>query len=136
MSEIHHGNPLSMYAVTDGATVTPGELVAINAAGTVVPASDTAGLTVVGIAERVEYDAVEVCCGIIGIPNDGIAPVTRAMRTATVYVKDANTVAADATNKIPAGICVDVYEGTVYVDTTPAAIAAAKNAAAIAAAKE
>ena len=128
MSEIHHGNPLSMYAVTDGATVTPGELVAINAAGTVVPASDTAGLTVVGIAERVEYDAVEVCCGIIGIPNDGIAPVTRAMRTATVYVKDANTVAADATNKIPAGICVDVYEGTVYVDTTPAAIAAAKNA--------
>ena len=135
MSEIRIGNPLTPYAIADGATINPGELVAINAAGTAVPASDTAGLTVVGIAERVEYDAVEVCCGIIGIPNDGIAPVTRAMRTATVYVKDANTVAADATNKIPAGICVDVYEGTVYVDTTPAAIAAAKNAAAIAAAK-
>lgn len=135
MSEIHHGNPLSMYAVADGATVTPGELVAINAAGTVVPASDTAGLTVVGIADRVEDGMVEVRCGIIGIANDGTAPVTRAMRAAAVYIKDANTVAADATNKIPAGICVDVYEGTVYVDTTPAAIAAAKNAAAIAAAK-
>ena len=72
MSEIHHGNPLSMYAVADGATVTPGELVAINAAGTVVPASDTAGLTVVGIADRVEDGMVEVRCGIIGITNDGL----------------------------------------------------------------
>lgn len=135
MSEIRIGNPLTPYTIADGATINPGELVAINAAGTVVPASDTAGLTVVGIAERVEDGMVEVRCGIIGITNDGTAPVTRAMRAAAVYIKDANTVAADATNKIPAGICVDVYEGTVYVDTTPAAIAAAKNAAAIAAAK-
>lgn len=126
MSELRIGNPLTPYTIADGATINPGELVALNAAGTAVPASDTAGLTVVGIAERVEDGTVEVHCGIIGITNDTTAPVTRAMRAAAVYIKDANTVAASATNKIPAGICVDVYEGTVYVDTTPVAIAAAK----------
>lgn len=135
MSELRIGNPLTPYTIADGATINPGELVALNAAGTAVPASDTAGLTVVGIAERVEDGAVEVSCGIIGIANDATAPVTRAARGSAVYVKDSLTVASAATNEIPAGICVDVYEGTVYVDTTPAAIAAAKNAAAIAAAK-
>ena len=39
-----------VFPVAGGETITLGTMVALNAAGEAVPASDTAGLTVVGVA--------------------------------------------------------------------------------------
>lgn len=126
MNRINASAPLARYEAATGAVIESGNIVALDASGKAVPAADTAGLTVVGVARRVIDGEVEVLDGIFALANDTSKPLTRAKRGSAAYVKDAGTVAVSGTNSIAAGIVVDVYDDEVYVDMTPAALAAAK----------
>ena len=84
-------------------------------------------VTVIGVADKIVENEVEVASGIFAFANAGSNPVTRLDRSKACFVKDALTVdSTGGTGKVPAGIVVDVYDGEVYVDVTPAALAAAK----------
>lgn len=135
MNRINATSPLGRYTIADSTTITPGQLVALNSAGKAVPANDTAGLRVIGIAKMVVDGEVEVFSGIVALANGSSgAAIARTDRGANAYVVDAVTVGKTATNKIIAGIVVDVYDGEVYVAVEPVAIAAAAAADAAAAA--
>lgn len=125
MNRINGTSPLARYEIASGATITPRDIVALNGDGKAVCAADTAGLKVIGIAARVEADGVEVESGIFSFANDTTNAVARTARGAACYIKDKGTVASQGTNSIAAGIVIDVHDGEVYVDMTPAALAAA-----------
>lgn len=131
--EIPGTSALAVYQMATGADIEEGDIVCLDADGKAVEGSDTAGLTVAGIAVNVDADAntVEVRDGIVGLalPDDN-AP-TRADRGKPVYVTGVDEVATDSTNKICAGVLVDVYDGEAFVDIRPgyAAAAAAGTAA-------
>lgn len=135
--EIPGTSALAAYPLATGADIEEGDIVCLDAAGQAVEGSDTAGLTVAGIAVNVDADAntVEVRDGIVGLalPDDN-AP-TRADRGKPVYVTGVDEVATDSTNKICAGVLVDVYDGEAFVDIRPgytAAVAAGTAAGAVA----
>lgn len=122
MNKITHASPLDLYEVKSGATIHPGALVALDGDGKAVSAADTAEITVIGVAARIFDGCCEVESGIVALAGDA---VPRTARGKAVYVKDANTVnLTGGTNKIHSGIVVDVYDGDVYVDLSPAALAA------------
>lgn len=125
MNRINGTSPLTRYEIASGATITPRDIVALNGDGKAVCAADTAGLKVIGIAAKVDADGVEVESGIFSFANDVSHPVARTARGAACYIKDKATVASEGTNGIAAGIVIDVYDGEVYVDMTPAALKAA-----------
>jgi len=130
MQRLNDTRPLARYEIAVGSTIAPGDLVALNSYGKAVAAADTAGLRVIGVAERVQAGSVEIMDGIFSFANDTTNALTRGDRGAIAYVKDKNTVTASAgVNGIPAGIVVDVYDGEVYVQTAPAAVLAAIAAA-------
>lgn len=115
MNRLNGTSPLTRYPVATGSDVAPGYLVALNGDGKAVPAADTAGLTVVGVARSVSDGEVEVFDGIISMANGTSgAALARTDRGAVVYVVDSATVGKTSTNKIPAGIMVDLYDGEVY----------------------
>lgn len=105
-----------------------GSIVARNASGYLVPASDTANLVVLGIAED-EVDNTaggngDLVCPVarhraFKLKNDGTAPMTIAhVGTAgAACVKDNDTVqtAAGATNDIPVGMVLAVDADGVWV---------------------
>ena len=135
MNRIHGTSPLGRYTIADSTSITPGQLVALNGDGRAVPASDAAGLKIVGVAQEVVDGEVEVFSGIVSLANGSSgAAFAKTDRGAAAYVVDAVTVGKTATNKIIAGIVIDVYDGEVYVAVEPAAIAAAAAADAAAAA--
>lgn len=135
MNRIHGTSPLGRYLIADSTEITPGQLVALNGDGKAVPAGDTAGLKVIGVAQEVIDGEVEVFSGIVSLANGSSgAAIARTDRGANAYVVDAVTVGKTATNKIIAGIVIDVYDGEVYVAVEPIAIAAAAAADAAAAA--
>ena len=125
MKRIDHPSPLARYTVATGSTIGYGALVALNGDGKAVPAADTAGLRVIGVAVRIDGGEVEAASGIYGFANDTTHALTRADRGKTAYVKDSLTVSSQGTNGIVAGIVVDVSDGEVYVDLSPAALKAA-----------
>ena len=125
MNRINGTSPLARYEIASGATITPHDIVALNGDGKAVPAADTAGLKVIGIAAKVEADGVEVESGIFSFANDTTHAVARTDRGAACYIKDKATVASEGTNSIAAGLVVDVYDGEVYVAITVPALAAA-----------
>ena len=127
MQRLNGTRPLARYEIASGSTIVSGNLVALNGEGKAVPAADTAGLHVIGVAERVGGGSVEVMDGNFSFANDTTNALTRADRGKVAYVKDANTVAGTGTNLIPAGIVIDVYESEVYLDVTPAAVKAARS---------
>lgn len=127
MNKLNTTMPLARYEIASGSTVAPGNLVALNADGKAVPAADTAGLTVIGFAGRSDAEGLDVHDGVVGFANaSGAAALTRADRGAAAYVVDAVTVGKSSTNSIAAGIVVDVFDGEVFVECTPAALAAAR----------
>ena len=135
MNRIHATSPLGRFKIADSTEITPGQLVALNSAGNAVPAADTAGLKIVGIAKMVVDGEVEVFSAVVGLVNGSSgAALARTDRGAAAYVVDAGTVGKTSTNKIIAGIVVDVYDGEVFVAVDPVAIAAATAADAAAAA--
>jgi hypothetical protein len=102
-----------------------GTLVAINAAGNAVPASDTAALRVIGRAEE-EVDnsdgsagdlKINVARGVFRYANSGTNAVDADDKGKICFVEDDQTVAETTTNKIPAGRVLDVDADGVWVDT-------------------
>lgn len=105
-----------------------GAMVARNAAGYIVPASDTANLTVVGVAmEKVDNSAgangaktVNIETGVFEFGNAGGAIVQASKHTAC-YVSDDNSVttAAVAASDIKAGTVDAFTTTTVWVRIAP-----------------
>ncbi|WP_052361952.1 hypothetical protein [Geminisphaera colitermitum] len=117
--------------VAAAAKIWKGGLTAINAAGFAVPASDTAGLKVVGLA-IISIDntdgangaaQVEVKRGCFLLANSAANAATIAHINGPAYVIDDETVATQSTHSIPAGRIHDIAEdGSVWVDTAQPAI--------------
>lgn len=125
--ELPGTNPLARYAMADAADIEEGDIVCLNTDGEAVEGSDTAGLTVAGIAVHVDADAgvVEVRDGVIELDIADSDGPTRADRGKPVYVTGPTEVATASSNKIPAGTLVDVYEDMAWVDVRPVNAAAA-----------
>ena len=111
-------------AVASSTTIYAGAMVAINSGGYAVPASDTAGLKVLGRAERTVVNAggngaavIIVRRGVFRWANGDT--FTLADVGALAYVEDDQTVqkAASATHDIPAGTILAVDADGVWVDT-------------------
>lgn len=102
-----------------------GAMVAVNAAGYAVPAEDTAGLVVIGVAQQFVDNlgggdggqTVRVQKGVFGLPNSAVNAVTQADVGRDAYVEDDGTVANDGvTNGIVAGVVDELgSDGLVYV---------------------
>ena len=134
MQELNTTAPLALYEINSGSGIAVGNIVALNSTGKAVPAADNAGLLVIGVAVRIADNNVEIADGILSFANSSSAALSRADRGGVAYAADASTVAKTATNKIAVGVVVDVYDGEVFVDCRPAAIAAARASVAAAAA--
>ena len=126
MQELNTTAPLALYEINSGSVIAVGNIIALNSAGKAVPAADTAGLLVIGVAVRIDDGSVEIADGILSFANSSSAALSREDRGNVAYDADASTVAKTATNKIAVGIVVDVYDGEVFVDCRPAALAAAR----------
>lgn len=125
MNKLNGTNPLARYTIVSGGTVRVGDLVVSGeTAGQVTAASASATTPVIGVASKVLDGEVEVTVGVIALSGSTTNAVTRADRGKPVCVEDARTVAISGST-VGAGLVVDVYDGEVYVDVTPAAVAAA-----------
>lgn len=105
----------------NAARIWKGTLVGINAEGNAVPASDTAGLKVVGIAAQTANpgDVMTVFGGRFEFPNGTAAPVDASMIDQPVYIEGDTAVSAAAgTNGIIAGILreIDIQTGLPVID--------------------
>ena len=116
---------LTKVPVAANAVIWLGAIVALNALGYAVPASDTAALKVVGVAWASQANntggangalVIDVAEGDFEMSNAAGA-VTQASLLKGVYVSDDQTVttAAVAANDILAGIAVDITTTTVVV---------------------
>ncbi len=138
--EANGTNPLAVYTMADAADIEEGDIVCLDAEGKAIEASDTAGLTVAGIAVHVDDDAntVEVRDGIVGLDIADSNGPERGDRGKPVYASGPTEVATTSSNAVCVGILVDVYDDEAFVDIRPgyaaaAAAGAAAGAAAIAA---
>lgn len=105
-----------------------GTMVALNAAGNAISAGDTASTRVVGRAEETADNSggaageatISIRRGTFKWENSISNPVTAASLGLEVVVEDdvTLTIAAGATNDIPAGICIAIEDDGVVVDTT------------------
>ncbi len=129
---------LVRLTVKTGATIYAGALVAVDSTGYAVPASDAAGLKVVGRAEH-QAEAgqpVMVKRGVFLYNNKTGDKVTAAHIGGCCYAADDETVQGTAnTNEVVAGIVRGVTADGVYVDTEWNAAAAAATAGAAAGAE-
>lgn len=115
------------------AVIQAGELVARNAAGNVVPASDTAALRVIGRAEADVSNAsgsagdvtVLIKRGVFRYDN-GTAALTAAHVNRVCFVESSTKVqSSGGTNNIVAGLVIEVDSLGVWVDTTRSTVSAA-----------
>ena len=120
--------------VAASTTLFAGTLGAANASGYILPASDTAGLRVLGrIEPQPNLSVLDNSAGAAGdvsatikrgvfqLANDATNPVTAAYLGKPVYVKDDSTVCVVSTNKVIAGVFVGFLDGDTskpLVDTT------------------
>lgn len=130
------GQFLEKQPVEGSVILFAGSLAAANAAGHLVPASDTANLKVLG---RVETDSLNsvfdnsqgaagdlvatVKRGCFVLANSVANPVTQSLIGHTVYVEDAQTVASESEASIAAGVFLGFEDGDttkVIVDTARA----------------
>ena len=128
---------LVRLTVKTGATIYAGALVAVDSTGYAVPASDAAGLKVVGRAEHqaAADQPVMVKRGVFLYNNKTGDKVTAAHIGGYCYAADDETVQGTAnTNEVVAGIVRGVTADGVYVDTEWNAAAAAATAGTTAAA--
>ncbi len=102
----------------DGAVIYTGAIAGINAQGLAVPASDTAGITVLGICGGTAGNAAFIRTGVFLLDNaSGTEKLTVSDIGKTVYVLDDHTVGkTGGTNRIPAGILRDVQDNSVCVE--------------------
>ena len=109
-------------------TVYAGGIAAQNSSGKAVPASDTANLVVLGRAEATvgAGEKVLIRTGVFVFDNGTSSEeLTTADIGSAAYIVDDHTVGkVGGTNKIPAGIVIDVTADGVAVEITPAALKA------------
>lgn len=112
---------LVSLTVKSATTIYAGSLVAVDATGAAVPASDGAGLKIVGRAEHkaLAGEAVLVKRGIFLLDNNSGDLVESADIGSYCYVSDDQTVQQTAnSNAVVAGLVRGVTADGVYVDTT------------------
>jgi hypothetical protein len=118
------GNSISL-PLAAATKIFKGTLVARDAAGRAVPASDTAGLRVVGMAaEDVDNSAgladalsITIELGIFQFENSATNAVDPDDIGKMAVVEDDNTVAETSTNRVCAGRIIEVSTAAVWVDT-------------------
>lgn len=123
------------------APVAAGALVAFNASGYLVPASDTAGLRVAGVADEAADNmdgqngaaSVKVSRGAFKLGNSASKAVAQANVGGVVYVEDDETVAKESTKSVVAGVALELDGDGVWVDVSIAGAITAANAFATAA---
>lgn len=124
---------IANYPMAAATTIPLGAMVALDASGNAVNASDTAALRVVGRAEQTVNNSagsagdltINVARGVFLWANSGTQAVTAAYKDKFVYVEDNQTVAITSTNKIVAGRVIEVATAGVWVDSTDKGAAAA-----------
>ena len=118
--------------VASDSTVYAGAIAAQNSSGKAVPASDTANLVVLGRAEATvgAGNILVIRTGVFLFDNGTSSEeLTAADIGAAAYIVDDHTVGKiGGTNKIPAGIVVDVTADGVAVEISPAALKAGVDA--------
>ncbi len=127
--------------VAAGAKIFAGALVAFNASGYLVPASDTAGLRVAGVADEAADNmdgqngaaSVKVSRGAFKLGNSASKAVAQANVGGVVYVEDDETVAKESTKSVVAGVALELDGDGVWVDVSIAGAITAANAFATAA---
>ena len=123
----HPGN-IAQYPVAATAKIFAGTLVALDASGDAVPASDAAGLRVIGRAEHNADNTsgaagdltILVKRGVFRYANSATAAVDADDKGKIVFVEDDMTVAETSTNKCKAGRVFDVDADGVWIDTRAA----------------
>lgn len=114
------------FYVKAATTIYAGNLVAVDSTGYAVPAADTAGHKVVGIADEyvdnstgasaAETVTVRSKCAVL-LNNDDTNTVVQADVGGHVYVNDATTVDNDGgTNAVVAGRCLGIETAGVWVE--------------------
>ena len=115
--------------VAAGNILYAGSISAQNSSGKAVPASDTAGLVVLGRAEGTvhENEKALIRTGVFLFDNgSGSEELTVADIGCAAFIVDDHTVGKiGGSNHIPAGIVIDVAAEGVSVEITPAALKAA-----------
>ena len=118
-AELHVGGVHYSYNREAAATIYAGALAAQNADGKAVPASDAAGLVVLGRAETTANAGFGVVIrkgAFLYNNGEGSEKLTVADIGAACYVVDDNTVGkVGGTNKVKAGTVLDVTENGVAV---------------------
>jgi FKBP-type peptidyl-prolyl cis-trans isomerase 2 len=113
------------YPLAAATVIYQGTLVALDASGNAVPASDAAALRVVGRAEETvdnsDGDAGDLTInakrGVFKFANSGTAAVDANDKGKVCFVEDDQTVAETSTHKCKAGRVLDVEDDGVWVDT-------------------
>lgn len=114
-----------VYPVAAATTIYAGSLVAVDAAGNAVPAANTAGLRVVGVADGQVNNAagaagaksVYVTEGNFFFANEGATlAIVAADKANPVFVVDDQTVGDRGTAGIVAGLLTHVETGGVWID--------------------
>ena len=107
-------------------TIYNGTMVAKNAAGYVVPASNAAAQFVIGKADKQVVNAgaagaaeIPVITCVAKFANSAGAPVVQANMHGPVFVEDDQTVTATATNSCKAGICDGIDADGVWIMMSP-----------------
>lgn len=127
--EIVRDYPLEKYPVKASDLLADGDIAAVSTStGAVQRAADVASIKVRGIAKAVRDGEAEIRNGIFLFKNDTTNPVVRKTHVGgPCYVKSYDTVdCSGGTNKVVAGLVVDVTSDGVYVDMRLPALAAAK----------
>lgn len=112
------------YPLAAATVIYQGTLVALDASGDAVPASDAAALRVVGRAEETvdnsDGDAGDLTInakrGVFKFANSGTAAVDANDKGKVCFVEDDQTVAETSTHKCKAGRVLDVEDDGVWVD--------------------
>ena len=113
------------FGVATKTIIYAGTIVALNVSGYIVPASDTAGLKVVGIAKADVDNSngengvvnVDVECGVFRFNNSATKPLSQTDWNSKAFIEDDNTVAKASANSVCAGVVVGVDDVGVWVDT-------------------
>lgn len=114
------------HTVAAATLIYAGVLVALNAVGDAVPASDAAALKVVGRSEQTMDNSagaggdqrIAVKRGVFKYANSATNALAASDKGKIAYVEDDSTVASTSTNKCKAGIVLDVESDGVWIDTT------------------
>lgn len=122
----HSDGELLAIDVAASTKVEAGNLVALDADGYLVPAADTAGLTVIGVADETKDNSDgadgDLSCLVrrkkaFLLENSATNAVTQALVGKSVYVEDSVTVCTSAaTNDIVVGKCLSVGSEGVLVE--------------------